>query len=308
MSLRIGHSRIGHSRITRIYLYNPFKVKAFKLQPSDRKPKPVLTPEKSREEKFGENRNKYAIEHQHSATKVIAKDYFGRTFIKHHWESTVERNQGDQGRDQSRDLKLIQRLNVLTDNTIKLYPNLEKETVKAWKRAHLSKSQEFSKYKNLIESSAELKTPDNYKISKNGKKSPVRYSSRTIELAVITDPSIFMEVKARMLHGKGKDKDVITEVYRLIHELMKAAETFLLHPTISRHGGFKININGVRVLKVWGELGKMSKRNLLLSVLHDLGNYLKIINQHWDADQHSYDGVILFTGNTNYTDGDGEIN
>jgi len=75
MSLRIGHSRIGHSRITRIYLYNPFKVKAFKLQPSDRKPNPVLTPEKSREEKSGENRNKYAIEHQHSATKVIAKEF-----------------------------------------------------------------------------------------------------------------------------------------------------------------------------------------------------------------------------------------
>ena len=77
MSLRIGHSRIGHPRIghPRIYLYNLFKGKALKLQPSDRKPKPVLTPEKTREEKSAENRNKYAIEHQHSATKAIAKEF-----------------------------------------------------------------------------------------------------------------------------------------------------------------------------------------------------------------------------------------
>ena len=74
MSLRIGHSRIGHPRIgqSRIYLYNSFKGKALKLQPSDRKP--VLTPEKTRQEKSAENRNKYAIEHQHSATKAIAKE------------------------------------------------------------------------------------------------------------------------------------------------------------------------------------------------------------------------------------------
>ena len=87
--------------MTQNYIYSPFTVKAFKLQPSDRKSKPVLTPEKTRIEKFAvltpektriekfavltpektrikksvENRNKYAIEHQHSATKVIAKEF-----------------------------------------------------------------------------------------------------------------------------------------------------------------------------------------------------------------------------------------
>jgi len=186
------------------------------------------------------------------------------------------------------------------------YRQLDNNTSGIWSALHKNKSAEFVAWKDTLESEQKLGFPEKFKIKKKvlGKVEK-RYSSNTIEVAVITDPFLFQEVQSRFFKGNGTDDEVTLKIYSLVHEVLVSAQAFLMHPTIFDKGGFKLRLQGLRVLKDWEHLKKMEKRKLLISVLHDLANYLKIINHNWDGHYHSYDATLLLTGRSDFQDGDG---
>merc|ERR1719383_1296953 len=170
---------------------------------------------------------------------------------------------------------------------------------------HDKESGKLKQWSSKLESPDELENQESFHIYKQKKEGDIIYQENTIELAVITDPFLYNRVQRLYFDDKGKEEEVIKQIYSIVHEVLVSAQAFLLHPTISNEGGFRIQLNGLQILKEWGHFKKMSERKELLPMLHDLANYLKVINHNWDGHYHSYDGVLLLTGRENYTDGDG---
>jgi len=129
------------------------------------------------------------------------------------------------------------------------------------------------------------------------------YETHTIELCVLTDPYLFDFIQTEF--NLKTDEQVMQKIFKTVHRTLIEAQTFLRHSSISSHGGFKIKLNGIRVLKTWGSLTKMSKRKSLQKVLFDLGDYLQVVNHMWDGHNQSYDLVVFFTGKMDFKDGDG---
>jgi len=191
-------------------------------------------------------------------------------------------------------------------NTFSRYKHLHTFTRTSWNSAQARKGNHFMSWKNTLESAIDLTKPDAYKIKKRQSKTPIEYEERTIELAVITDPLLFNKAQEVFFEGNGSDEDVIIKIYSLVHEMLVSAQAFLLHPTISSRGGFRLRLTGIQVLKDWTHFHKMSRRKHLISVLHDLANYLKVMHSAWAGSVLSYDGVLLLTGGKeSFADGDG---
>jgi len=129
------------------------------------------------------------------------------------------------------------------------------------------------------------------------------YRSHTIELCIVTDPYLYQWMKKTF--KLADDEEVTNRIFKTVHRILVEAQTYLKHSSISQFGGFKIKLNGIRILKDWGHLSKMSERSNLQDVLFDLGDYLQVINHKEDAHRLSYDLVVLFTGKMDFEDGDG---
>ena len=107
---------------------------------------------------------------------------------------------------------------------------------------------------------------------------------------------------------------------RMLHSLMVAVETYLTHKSFSsKSGGFKIKINGLQLYKVRivplsgceinlfqehdDELTQeFDSAKVLLDLLESFSEYANEVVEACDAEQGSYDIMILFTGRTNFSD------
>jgi hypothetical protein len=153
------------------------------------------------------------------------------------------------------------------------FADLHKETKKHWRRQHRKNEDDLNKI---------LKSDDDVLIHEHSIKRkptnglPETYSYRTIEVCVITDPYMFDMIKTRF--DLSSDKEVNMKIFKTIHKTLLSAETFLKHSSISRTGGgFRLKLNGIRVLKDWGHLEKMKSRKNLQDVLFDLGDYMQVL-------------------------------
>ena len=106
----------------------------------------------------------------------------------------------------------------------------------------------------------------------------------------------------------------------MLHSLMVAVETYLTHKSFSsKSGGFKIKINGLQLYKVRivplsgceinlfqehdDELTQeFDSAKVLLDLLESFSEYANEVVEACDAQQGSYDIMILFTGRTNFSD------
>ena len=110
---------------------------------------------------------------------------------------------------------------------------------------------------------------------------------------------------------------------RMLHSLMVQVETYLTHRSFSsKEGGFKIRINGVQIYKVGmvdGVVIKVQRPSLvqehddeltkefdsalvLFDLLKAFMGYANEVVEACDAEQGSYDIMILFTGRSNFSD------
>ena len=107
---------------------------------------------------------------------------------------------------------------------------------------------------------------------------------------------------------------------RMLHSLMVAVETYLTHKSFSsKSGGFKIKINGLQIYKVRivplsgceinlfqehdDELTQeFDSAKVLLDLLESFSEYANEVVEACDAEQGSYDIMILFTGRTDFSD------
>ena len=107
---------------------------------------------------------------------------------------------------------------------------------------------------------------------------------------------------------------------RMLHSLMVAVETYLTHRSFSsKSGGFKIKINGLQIYKVrivplsWCEINLFQEHDdeltqefdsakVLLDLLESFSEYANEVVEACDAEQGSYDIMILFTGRTDFSD------
>ena len=46
------------------------------------------------------------------------------------------------------------------------------------------------------------------------------------------------------------EEDVKNQMMRMIHSIFVSTETFMMHPSISRYGGYKLKILGATIWKV----------------------------------------------------------
>jgi len=184
---------------------------------------------------------------------------------------------------------------------VKSFDEIEARTRKFFDYINTKKSGKLDKWASKIESIKELENPKNFQILKEKKKGKENYKTNTIEIAVITDPVLYQMIKERI---NGTDDEVVKRLYNIVHEVLISVQAFLLHPSISKYGGIRLQLNGLKIMKEWGYFKKMSERNEIRYVLHDLGNYLKMINHNWDGHYHSYDAALFLTGRDDYPDGD----
>ena len=92
---------------------------------------------------------------------------------------------------------------------------------------------------------------------------------------------------------------------RMLHSLMVQVETYLTHNSFSRRrGGFRIKINGVQIYKEHNdELTRDFDNTIVLTdLLAVFQGYANEVNEACDAEQGSYDAMILFTGRYNFSD------
>ena len=82
---------------------------------------------------------------------------------------------------------------------------------------------------------------------KSTKNAPRIYDKKTLEIGVVVSPTFYNIVKIQL--GQSEE-DITKKILTSVQEMFIDAETYLLHSSISKTGGFTIVLNGIRVLKV----------------------------------------------------------
>jgi hypothetical protein len=153
------------------------------------------------------------------------------------------------------------------------FADLHEETKDHWGRQHVKNEDDLNK---ILKSDDDVLIHEHSIQRKPTNGRPETYPNRTIEVCVITDPYLFDMIKKRF--DLTTDKEVNMKIFKTVHKTLLSAETFLKHRSISRTGGgFRLKLNGIRVLKDWGHLAKMKSRKNLQDVLFDLGDYMQVL-------------------------------
>ena len=160
------------------------------------------------------------------------------------------------------------------------FAKLHRKTISHWKSQHRKNKDDLDKFLGSYINERNGRNERNGTFDTVTRKPtlnlPELYKNRTIELCVITDPHLFDLVKT--MFDLETDREVNMKIYKEVHSILLSTETFLKHPSISKTGGgFRFQINGVRVLKDWGHLDKMKERDDMLDVLYDLGDYMEVL-------------------------------
>jgi len=128
------------------------------------------------------------------------------------------------------------------------------------------------------------------------------YSERTVELGVYVDMHLYKKM-SEILKTK-EDKKITEKLVEMVHSLLSEAEGFTTHESFtSLKGGFKFAVNGIQIYK---ELSDQASRdwdssNKLSDLLENFNNFANEVNDACDAEESSFDAMVLFTGRS-YSD------
>jgi len=132
------------------------------------------------------------------------------------------------------------------------------------------------------------------------KKEPIpqkkAYTHRTAEIGVYIDKAMYDQVSAEI---DNSDAAVVKKkIVEIVHSIFVDVENFLTHESFtSLPGGFKIAINGIHIYKEDNEYTRQwNSETTLVKVLNSFQNYAFEVNGACDAEQNSYDAMVLFTG------------
>merc|ERR1719430_615398 len=123
------------------------------------------------------------------------------------------------------------------------------------------------------------------------------YSERTVELGVYVDMHLYKKMSEIL---KTKDEKKLTEkIVEMVQSLLSEAEGYTTHESFtSLKGGFKFAVNGIQIYK---ELSDEASRdwdssNTLRDLIDKFSYFAYEVNDACDAEENSFDAMILFTG------------
>jgi len=128
------------------------------------------------------------------------------------------------------------------------------------------------------------------------------YSERTVEFGVYVDMHVYKKM-ADILNTKN-DEEITEKILQMVQALFSEAEGYTTHESFtSLKGGFKFAINGIQIYK---ELSDHASREWdssikLLDLLNKFSHFANDFNDACDAEESSFDAMVLFTGRS-YSD------
>jgi len=123
------------------------------------------------------------------------------------------------------------------------------------------------------------------------------YSHRTIEIGVVIDKALYQQISKEI--GSRDSKKVKKKIVEMVHAIFVDVENFLTHKSFtSLAGGFKLAINGIIIYKDDDDeySRKWNSGKTLREMLKSFKAYAFKFNGACDADEDSYDAMILLTG------------
>jgi len=127
------------------------------------------------------------------------------------------------------------------------------------------------------------------------------YDEKTIEVGVFIDRHLYKNMEEVL---KTQDEErVKMQFLRMVNRLFSQVETFLMNPTFTSKGGFKIMINGMTFYKKYGHLeSDWDSAQMATEMLRKFQLFANKVNSLCDGDRNSYDAMVLLTGRYNYHD------
>lgn len=177
------------------------------------------------------------------------------------------------------------------DKNLKELTEGDLESILAETETHVEKKKESYSRSNAL--SEDFSNPH----SKSKKDNPTErlYNQRTIELGIVIDKYLWQEMQNQM--PEADEGAVKKQMMQMVHSLMVSAETFMMHPSISRHGGYRLLIRGLRI---WmGDIDKFAikihKEKNDETFLSHFREYAEETNEDYDGDAKSFDINMLLT-------------
>jgi len=127
------------------------------------------------------------------------------------------------------------------------------------------------------------------------------YRDKTIEVGVYIDRHLYKNME-EMLKTEDEVK-VKAQLLRMVHSLFLQVEAFLMNPTFSSKGGFRIIINGITIYQKYGPLeSEWDSQLMATQMLRKFQAFANKVNSQCDGDRDGYDAMVLLTGRYDYTD------
>jgi len=127
------------------------------------------------------------------------------------------------------------------------------------------------------------------------------YEEQTIEVGIYIDRHLYKlmeEVLKTQDEGKVKE-----QLLRMVYSLFLQVEAFLMNPSFTSKGGFRISINGVRIYQDHGTLeSEWDKQVNATHLLRSFQGFANKVNSKCDGDRDAYDAMVLLTGRYDFGD------
>jgi len=270
------------------------------LQKCDIKPQPIVCDTK----KCSEMSKKY----RHISTSVIGKnvknnkkekrqDKNKKTPPKKHKENTQKKRKKNKQKYKEEQKKLQNNEKVnqekeknldLKDGNLKDMSEIELQNILKETENNFKKNKENDLRSTTLNLISNKKKKDNPKEK--------IYHQRTIELGIVIDKYLWQEMQNQM--PDADEETVKRQMMKMVHSAIVSTETFMMHPSISKHGGYRLLIRGLRILK--GDLDDFSKKihheKDHEQFLRHFAKYAEETNGDYDGDSNSYDINVLLSG------------
>jgi len=122
------------------------------------------------------------------------------------------------------------------------------------------------------------------------------YKERTIEVGVFIDKALYNLVSKEI--GSSDNAKVKEKLLEMTHSIFVEVENYLTHKSFtSLTGGFKVALNGIHIYTDDDEYTrKLNSDVLLTKMLKSFDDFGKQMNDACDAEEDSYDAIVLLTG------------
>merc|ERR1711974_168335 len=127
------------------------------------------------------------------------------------------------------------------------------------------------------------------------------HGEKTIEVGVYIDRHLYKNMEEALeTEDEGKVKQ---QILRMVHNLFHQTETFLINPTFTSKGGFKIMINGITIYQKHGPLeSEWDSHKICSHLLRSFQGFANKVNSMCDGDRESYDAMVMLTARNDFTD------